>query len=60
MKIQVTAENSKVVGGNLFITLLKATQMKHKMLQDQIIYRSNIVHPKMGKLVQYTGSYTRS
>ena len=59
-KIRVNFENSKVVNGKLFITLLKATQIKHKLLQDNIEYDNNIIHPQIGKCVQFTGSYTRS
>jgi len=59
-KIRVNFENSKVVNGKLFITLLKATQIKHKLLQDNIEYDNSIIHPQIGKCVQFTGSYTRS
>jgi len=59
-KIRLNSENSKVVNGKLFITLLKATQIKHKLLQDKIEYDNNIVHPQLGKCVQFTGPYTRS
>ena len=59
-KIKVTLENSKLVNGKLFITLLKATQIKHKVLQDNIEYDNYIIHPQIGKCVQFTGSYTRS
>jgi len=59
-KIRVNLENSKVVNGKLFITLLKATQIKHKLLQDNIEYDNYIIHPQIGKCVQFTGSYTRS
>jgi hypothetical protein len=59
-KIRVNFENSKVVNGKLFITLLKATQIKHKLLQDNIEYDNYIIHPQIGKCVQFTGSYTRS
>jgi hypothetical protein len=59
-KIRVNLENSKVVGGKLYITLLKATQIKHKLLQDNIEYDNSIVHPQIGKCVQFNGPYTRS
>ena len=59
-KIRVNFENSKVVNGKLFITLLKATQIKHKLLQDNIEYDNYIIHPQIGKCVQFTGPYTRS
>jgi hypothetical protein len=59
-KIKVTLENSKLVNGKLFITLLKATQIKHKVLQDNIEYDNSITHPQIGKCVQFSGPYTRS
>ena len=59
-KIRVNLENSKVVGGKLYITLLKATQIKHKLLQDNIEYDNSNVQPQKGKCVQITGPYTRS
>jgi hypothetical protein len=59
-KIRLNSENSKVVNGRLFITLLKATQIKHKLLQDKIEYDNSIVHPQLGKCVQFSGPYTRS
>ena len=59
-KIRVNLENSKVVGGKLYITLLKATQIKHKLLQYNIEYDNSIIHPQIGKCVQFTGPYTRS
>ena len=59
-KIKVTLENSKLVNGKLFITLLKATQIKHKILQDNIEYDNSIIHPQIGKCVQFSGPYTRS
>ena len=59
-KILVNLENSKVVNGKLFITLLKATQIKHKLLQDKIEYDNSIIHPQIGKCVQFTGPYART
>jgi len=59
-KILVNLENSKVVNGKLFITLLKATQIKHKLLQDNIEYDNYIIHPQIGKCVQFTGPYART
>ena len=59
-KIRVNFENSKVVNGKLYITLLKASQIKHKLLQDNIEYDNSIVHPQIGKCVQFTGPYART
>jgi len=52
-KIRVNLENSKVINVKLFITLLKATQIKHKLLQDNIEYDNSIVHPQIFICVQF-------
>ena len=58
--IRVNLENSKVVNGKLYITLLKASQIKHKLLLDKIEYDNSIVHPQIGKCVQFSGPYART
>ena len=59
-KIRVNQENSKVLGGRLFITLLKAVLIsKSKVLAELIEYDNNLVYPGMGKLVEYKGAYSR-
>ena len=59
-KIRVNQENSKVLAGTLFITLLKAVLVsKSKVLAELIEYDNNLVYPGMGKLVEYKGAYIR-
>jgi len=59
-KIRVNKENSKVLSGKLFITMLKALQVsKSKVLAALIEYDNNLVYPGIGKLVEYSGPYIR-
>ena len=58
-KIRVSTKNSKVVDGRLFITMLKAQQIKSKVLSALIEYGNSIVYPNVGKLVEYKGAYIR-
>ena len=58
-KIRVNTTNSKVVDGRLFITMLKAQQIKSVVLQKLIEYGNSIVYPNVGKLVEYKGAYIR-
>ena len=59
-KIRVNTENSKVMNGTLFITLLKAILVsKSKVLAELIEYDNNLVFPGIGKLVEYNGPYIR-
>ena len=58
-KIRVNQSNSKVMNGRLFITMLKAQQIKSKVLSALIEYGNSIVYPGIGKLVEYKGSYIR-
>ena len=58
-KIRVSTKNSKVVDGRLFITMLKAQQIKSVVLQKLIEYGNSIVYPNVGKLVEYKGAYIR-
>jgi len=60
-KIRVNAGNSKVVGGKLFITLMKAMAISSKESVEKLIdSSSSVVFPGLGKLVEYKGSYSRS
>jgi len=60
-KIRVNTENSKLLNGKLFITLLKAVLVsKSKVLAELIEYDNNLVYPGIGKLVQYNGAYIRT
>ena len=58
-KIRVNTSNSKVIEGKLFISLLKAQQIKSVVLQKLVEYGNSIVYPGMGKLVEYKGGYIR-
>ena len=58
-KIRVNQENSKVLEGRLFITMLKAQQIKSIVLQKLVEYGNYIIHPTLGRLVEYKGAYSR-
>ena len=59
-KIRVNTNNSKVVGGKLFITLLKAQQIKSIVLQKLVNYSNSVLFPGMhDRLVEYNGAYIR-
>ena len=59
-KIRVNTSNSKVVGGKLFISLLKAQQIKSVVLQKLINYSNSVLFPGMqDRLVEYNGAYIR-
>ena len=46
-KIRVNTSNSKVVGCKLFISLLKAQQIKSVVLQKLINYSNSVLFPNM-------------
>ena len=59
--IRVNTSNSKVINDVLYITLLKAHKIASRVLQQHIEYQGNyIIHPSLGKCVQYNGPYHRS
>ena len=59
-KIRVNTKNSKVVNGRLFISLLKAQQIKSVILKKLINYSNSVLFPNMqDKLVEYSGPYIR-
>ena len=59
-KIRVNQENSKVLGGRLFITLLKAVLIsKSKVLAELVEHGNSITYTGLGKLVEYNGAYSR-
>ena len=59
-KIRVNTKNSKVVNGRLYISLLKAQQIKSVILKKLIKYSNSVLFPNMqDKLVEYTGPYIR-
>jgi hypothetical protein len=59
MRINVNASNSKVIGGKLFITGLKMSQLKAKLAED-IIKGSTVSHPTMGLMYEYDGPFSRA
>ncbi len=58
-KIRVSAKNSKVLNGELFITELKAISVKIKDLAEKIDWQNKAFHPSLGKMVSYSGKYIR-
>ena len=63
--IRVNTSNSIVMNNGehsiLYITLLKAHKIVSRVLQPYIEYQGNyIIHPSLGKCVQYNGAYSRS
>ncbi len=58
-KINVNATNSKMIGGKLFITGLKMSQLSNT-LSDFIVKGNTTEYPGMGKMYQYDGPYSRS
>jgi len=59
--IRVNTTNSKVINNTLYITLLKASKIASRVLQQYIEYQGNyIIHPSLGKCIQYNGAYIRS
>ena len=59
MRINVNANNSKVIGGKLFITGLKMSQLKAK-LAEYIVKGSTVTHPTMGLMYEYDGPFSRA
>ena len=56
-QIRLSKENSIIVGGRVFITLLKAIQIKSKVLKEKIDYSTSCSLAQLGKLVEYNGPY---
>ena len=59
MRINVNATNSKVIGGKLFITGLKMSQLKAK-LAEYIVKGSTVQHPTLGMMYEYDGPFARA
>ena len=60
-KIRVNPLNSKVFCGTLFITMLKALQISKSVVLAKLVeYDNNLIHPTLGKLVEYNGPYNRT
>ena len=51
--IRLNRENGIQIGGNIFISLLKAVQITSKILKEKIDYNTHVTLDK--KYVQYTG-----
>ena len=58
-RININAENSKVINGGIFITGLKMNGLG-KLLREYIVGGSTITHPVLGLLYEYTGPYSRA
>jgi len=58
-RINVNQENSKVIGGKLFITGLKMSRL-NKKLSECIVKGSTINHPSLGMMYEYEGPYSRA
>ena len=59
--IRVNNTNSMLLSNTLYITLIKASKIASRVLQQHIEYQGNyIIHPSLGKCVQYNGPYSRS
>jgi hypothetical protein len=59
MTIRLNEKNSKVVGGKIYITGMKAHNLNAK-LSEFVIMSSKINHPKLGYMYEYVGPYTRN
>ena len=53
-KIKLNRENGIIIGGKVFISLLKAIQITSKVLKEKIDYNTHVTLDK--KYVQYSGS----
>jgi len=58
-KINVNTNNSKVIGGKLFITGLKMSQL-NKTLSEFIVRGNTITHPTLGQMYEYDGPFSRA
>lgn len=58
-RINVNTDNSKLIGGRLFITGLKMVQLKANLAKC-IIPGSTVKHPTMGLLYEYNGPFSRA
>ena len=52
-KIKLNKQNGIIIGGKVFISLLKALQITSKVLKEKINYDINVTLDK--KYVQYSG-----
>jgi hypothetical protein len=59
MSIRLNEVNSKIIGGKIYITAIKAHNL-NKKLSEFVIMSSKINYPKLGFMYEYTGPYTRN
>ena len=52
-KIKLNKQNGIIIGGKVFISLLKALQITSKVLKEKIDYNTHVTIDK--KYVQYSG-----
>ena len=52
-KIKLNRQNGIIIGGKVFISLLKAIQITSKVLKEKIDYNTHVTLDK--KYVQYSG-----
>ena len=52
-KIKLNRQNGIIIGGKVFISLLKALQITSKVLKEKIDYNTHVTIDK--KYVQYSG-----
>ena len=52
-KIKLNRQNGIIIGGKVFISLLKAIQITSKVLKEKIDYNTHVTIDK--KYVQYSG-----
>ena len=52
-KIKLNRQNGIIIGGKVFISLLKALQITSKVLKEKIDYNTHVTLDK--KYVQYSG-----
>lgn len=58
MTIRLDQKNSKIIGGKVFITAMKAHKLNQRVSQF-VSTNSKINHPQLGIMYEYSGQYTR-
>ena len=59
MRVNLNPTNSKVINGVVFVTALKVQAMSNKLV-ELVEYGNNIMHPSLGKMYQYNGTFSRT
>lgn len=57
-KLKVSLENSKVIDGDLYVTMVFAQNLK-KAQKASVDYSKKVIFPNMGELVKYNGEFNR-